>query len=302
MNRLGSKFESILNRRQALELAGAVSLGLTSTCLAVENSPASTEKPLEIIDTNIHLFRWPFRRLPLDETARLVKKLRQFNITQAWASSYEGLLHRDLSSVNRRLQQRCTAFPELIPIGTINPTLPGWQRDLVDCKTKLAMPGIRLYPNYHHYTLKDSLVTDLLQQAASLGLFVQIAVSLEDGRTQHRSMQVQDVDVSPLPALLGQFPNLPVQLLNAKLPVALTAQLAKLPNLFLDVSRVDGSAGIPRLAEVFSLNRILFGSHAPFLIPEAALIRVHESGQFDKAELRAIYAANAAAFLNASRS
>ncbi|MBV12333.1 amidohydrolase family protein [Rubinisphaera sp.] len=302
MNRLGSKFVPLLNRRQALELAGAVSLGLTSVCLAEENSPATNEKPLEIIDTNIHLFRWPFRRLPLDETVKLVKKLRQFNITQAWAGSYEGLLHRDLSSVNRRLHQQCAEFPELIPIGTINPTLPGWQRDLEDCKTKLAMPGIRLYPNYHHYTLNDSFVSELLHRAESLGLFVQIAISMEDGRTQHRSLQVQDVNVSPLLELLGQFPNLPVQLLNAKLPASLTAQLAKLPNLFLDISRVDGSTGIPQLAEVFPLNRILFGSHAPFLIPEATLIRVHESGQFDNSELQAIYAANAVDLLKASRS
>ncbi|MGA1479993.1 MAG: hypothetical protein ACO38N_02820, partial [Candidatus Nanopelagicales bacterium] len=43
-----------------------------------------------IIDTNVNLGRWPFRRLPLDETGNLVGKMRLLGITRALAGSFEG--------------------------------------------------------------------------------------------------------------------------------------------------------------------------------------------------------------------
>ena len=43
-----------------------------------------------ILDTNVNLFRWPFRRLPLDETEKLVAKMRALGITKALAGSFEG--------------------------------------------------------------------------------------------------------------------------------------------------------------------------------------------------------------------
>ena len=44
-----------------------------------------------MIDTNIYLFRWPTRRLPGDETAKLVEKLRSRGVAQAWAGSFDAL-------------------------------------------------------------------------------------------------------------------------------------------------------------------------------------------------------------------
>ena len=73
--------------------------------------------PSAIIDTNISLFQWPFRRLPLDELKALVRKLRALGITEAWAGSFEGLLHRDIAGVNQRLVQACERHPEWLPFG-----------------------------------------------------------------------------------------------------------------------------------------------------------------------------------------
>jgi predicted TIM-barrel fold metal-dependent hydrolase len=59
------------------------------------------------------------------------------------------------------------------------------------------------------------------------------------------------------------------------------------------VARVEGTDGVPRLVEQVSKSKVLFGSHAPFLIPEAALIRVHESSLLDEVTLKAVYSENA---------
>lgn len=233
--------------------------------------------PPEIIDTNISLFQWPFRRLPLDQTRLLVEKLRALGIKQAWAGSFEGVFHRDITSVNERLALACKNDDELVPIGSINPALPDWEKDLELCAGKHRMPGIRIHPNYHGYELDDTHCVRMIQRATLAGQFVQIAAMMEDTRTHHPLVQVPGVDLARLPILIQQCPGAKVQILNDRPSRHLLDQLAKARGVFFDVSRVDGTEGISKLLEAISSERVLFGSHAPFLIPEAALIRVDES-------------------------
>ena len=271
MNEPGLTF----NRRQLIN--SAVVAG-TASLLATESAHSKSESlRVRIIDTNVSLCQWPFRRLPLDETAALVGKLRELGISQAWAGSFEGVLHRDISGVNQRLAEQCAPFPELVPIGSINPALPGWKEDLRRCRDHHAMPGIRLYPNYHEYTLGDPRFTDLLQLATDAGLFVQIAVAMEDTRTQHELVQVSNVDLSPLPDRMHNITGARVQLLNARLRPPLLADLGKTPGIFFETSRVEGTDGVATLLRSVPVKRVMLGTHAPFLIPEATLIRIQES-------------------------
>lgn len=292
--------ECEFNRRDFLTIASAVSLtaslGIKSTQSAENQTPG-----IKIIDTNVSLFQWPFRQLPLEDTQTLVNKLQGLGMEQAWAGSYEGILHRDITSVNQRLVVECRPFPQLVPIGSINPTLPDWEQDLQQCSEKHQMPGIRLHPNYHGYTLNDPRLLTLLQQATAAGLFVQLAVSLEDIRTQHQSLQVADVELSPLSELAEKVPGLRLQLLNAKPRPDLINKLSQVPGIFFDTARVESTDGVPALMERLPAGRVLFGTHAPFLIPEAALVRVHESSILDTAALNSVLADNATQFLAVSK-
>jgi hypothetical protein len=281
----------MMNRRDVLGLA--VSAGAAVAMSASRADERATQ--LSIIDTNVSLCRWPFRRLPLDEPDALVKKLRSLGVTLAWAGSFEGLLHRDISAVNRRLAEACRTRPELIPIGSINPTLPGWEQNLKECGEH-RMPGVRLHPNYHGYVLDDARFAKLLVRATKAGLFVQVAAAMEDARTQSDKLQVSDVDLSPLAKTVARVAQARVQILNARLRAPQWEALSKVDGIFFDTARVDSTDGVPKLVRGVPAGRVLFGSHAPFLIPEAALIRVHESGQLDEASLRAVYQGNAAAF------
>lgn len=248
-----------------------------------------------ILDTNVNLFRWPFRRLPLDETGTLVAKMRSLGFTRALAGSYEGVFHRDLSSANARLAAECAHFPELVPVASINPSKPGWERDLVAART-----AIRLHPAYHGYGLDDPGFADLLSAAAEGGLLVQLAVALEDPRTQPDLMRVPEVDLSPLPEAMTKAPKAKVQLLNWKGRGTLTDTLRELPNLSVDTALADGTDAVATLVKTFGQERVLFGTHAPFLIPEAALLRVHEAGLGENEQL-AILRGNADALIRNER-
>jgi len=279
----------MMTRRQLLQ-AGAAT--------AVTANVHAAEAPLRIIDTNLSLFRWPFRRLPLDDADALVKKMRTLGISQGWTGSFEGILHRDISSVNQRLAKVCVTRPMLQPVGTINPTLPGWRGDLRQCAERLKMRGIRLHPGYHDYTLADKRFAQLLRLATQAKLFVQIAAAMEDTRTQHPRLHVPDVDHAPLPNALRGIDGARVQILNLRPRSAHIELLAKLPNVRVDTARVEGTDGVPALVRKLP-GRVLFGTHAPLLIPEAALIRTHESAQLDAPSLRALLADNAKAFARA---
>ncbi len=289
----------MINRRDLLQVAaGAAWVLVTKPAQAVD----SEEPQINIVDTNINLFQWPFRRLPLGDSASLVKKLRSLGITEAWAGSFEGLLHRDIAGVNQRLDDECAQYPELIPIGSVNLELPDWKNDLRRCIEKHDMPGIRLHPNYHGYTLSDSRFAKLLEVATKAGRFVQIAAAMEDTRTQHPMLQVPDVDLTPLPDLMRRVAQAKVQILNYRPRSSLLEKLAKTPGVCFDTARVDGTDGIPKLVKSVPRGRVMFGTHAPFLIPEAALIRTHESSDLADASLQSLLWENARRLLPGGRS
>ena len=283
---------TMMHRRKVLAIA--VSAGMASALRPTTARSADDEQSrFRIIDTNISLFRWPFRRLPLDDPDALVKKLRSLGIAQGWAGSFEAILHRDIAGVNQRLADACRNRVELIAVGSINPELPDWENDFRQCTEEHDMPGIRLHPNYHGYTLDDPRFRRIVELATTAGRFIQIAAAMEDTRTQHALVQVPDVDFAPLVKLLKVMPGARVQILNQNLRPPLLLQLAETPGVYFDTSRVDGTDGVPQLVLNVLPGRVLFGSHAPFLIPEAALIRVHESGVLDEASLRALLSENA---------
>ena len=132
-----------------------------------EGGAAVTGPP--IIDVNVNLSRWPFRRLPRDETASLVAKLRAHGVAEAWAGSFDGLLPQGPGRRQRppgRGVPRGRQGVRLVPFGSVNPLLPDWEEDLRRCAEEHRMPGIRLHPNYHGYTLDHPAFARLLGLAA----------------------------------------------------------------------------------------------------------------------------------------
>lgn len=234
-----------------------------------------------IHDTNVYLSRWPLRRLPSDRTPSLVSKLRRCGVARAWAGSFDGLLHRDVAGVNDRLARACRKHGDrfLIPFGTVNPALPDWQEDLRRCRELHHMPGIRLHPNYHGYTLDDPRFLQLLRMADQARLIVQIVVTMEDERMQHPLLRVPHVDTTPLPDALRDVPGLRVVLLNAfrSLRPHQVRPLVEAGRVHVDIAMLEGIDGVGKLLHDVPLQRILFGSHSPLFYVESALFKLREA-------------------------
>lgn len=288
-----------LDRRDFLKVAvaaaGVASLGSAS---------AADAAPSGLIDTNVSLSRWPLRRLPCDETAALVAKLHANGVTQAWAGSFDGLLHRDLAGVNARLADECRRHGKglLVPFGSVNPKFPDWQDDLRRCAEVHRMPGIRLHPNYHGYTLDDPDFAKLLRLATERGLLVQMALIMEDRRMMHPLLQVEPPDLRPLADVAKKTPGLRLVLLNSStvLKGPLLLNLVKAGEVCVDIAMLDGVGGVGNLLAQLPADRVLFGSHAPLFYFESALLKLKES-PLTEDQLRAIRCDNAHRLLAKSR-
>lgn len=276
---------------------------------AEPNEPANA--PPDIIDVNVHLFDWPFRKLKYSQTKALLAKLRKHRIVQAWAGSYEGLLHKNLEGVNARLAQECQANGDkmLVPFGAINPALPDWEEDLRRCHEKYKMPGIRLYPSYHNYTLQKPEVAKLLDLAKQRGLLVQLAVRMEDPRVHLPVTLTPAVDVAPLPELLAARPGVKLQLLNAfngtdSLRGQVGRRLIEDTKVTFDISHVEGQGGVGKLIAgdrdasrpPLAVERLVFGSHAPYFPCESSVFKLFES-PLGRPELEKLMHRNAEALL-----
>ena len=291
-----------LHRRQFVKAAfaatGAVALGELRAATAPPKSSSA------LIDVNVNLSRWPARRVGDDETASLVAMLRRQGVAQAWAGSFDGLLHKDLGAVNARLASECRRHGQgiLLPFGSINPTLPAWEEELRRCADEHRMAGIRVHPNYHGFKLDAPEFTRLLRMATDRRLIVQLALVMEDERTMHPLLRVDPVEITPLAALVRQTSGLRLVLLNAlrTLRDESRREITRAGEVYVEISMLEGVGGLANLLGDAPVDRVLFGSHAPFFYFESALLKLKESPLAEE-QLGAIRHENASRLLARSR-
>ncbi len=267
-----------LTRRDFVKYAALATAALASGTAQMSGAES---KGSRLVDVNVNLGQWPLRRLAGDDTAGLVTMLRSHGVLQAWAGTFDGLLHKDLIGANARLVEECRRRGQglLLPFGSINPKLPEWEDALMQCARVHHMSGIRLHPNYHGYRLDDPAFKKLLSLATGLGLIVQLAVVMEDERMMHPLLRVEPVNTAPLADLVRETPGLRLVLVNA-LRTSRGPQLKKLigaGNVFVEISMLEGAGGIGNLLQEVPVDRVLFGSHAPFFYFPAAQLKLQES-------------------------
>ncbi len=295
---------STFNRREFLKgslLAGAaVSLPVAGpTARAAESSTASG-----IVDTNVNLFEWPFRKLKYSGTESLVAKLKKHRIVEAWAGSFEALFHKNIAGVNERLANECRTHGKgfFQPFGAINLAWADWEEDVRRCHEVLKMRGVRIYPGYQPFDLTHPDLKRLVAVTRERGLLLQIVFGMEDTRVHHPIINVGPVLATPLVSILKAEPTAKVQLLhfsgNAQ-GTDLRALMSE-TSAMIDISRWEGNGAVGRMigsapgdapARV-PLDRVLFGSHAPYFPVETGLLKLVESPASPE-QLHAIMQGNA---------
>ena len=195
----------------------------------------------------------------------------------------------------------------LIPFGTVNPAWPDWEEDLRRCHEVHRMPGIRLYPAYQTFDLNHNEFIPLMSKATERGLIIQIVGDMEDSRVHHPIVLTRDVSFDPLVDIMKKIPQAKVQLLswNERVNRKLLDKLMSETSVVLDISWLESDGALGRLIEGNSwsgpetpvpVERILFGSHAPYFPVEAGIIKLFES-PLTLEQMKAVMNVNADRFL-----
>jgi predicted TIM-barrel fold metal-dependent hydrolase len=284
-----------MRRRQFLQSSAALA------AVTLPFARGASAQP-ELIDTNVWLGEWPVRHSWAGSPRQLVEKLRRHQVTTAWAGSFEGALQTDVAGLNARLTEACTreGGGVLVPFGTINPTLPDWEDDLRRCHEAHRMPGVRLFPNYHGYALDDVRFVRLLDLAAQRGLLVQLALTIEDDRSQNPAFASAPVQPAPLADVVEKNRAARVMIINATSRVfsptnPLLKRFAAAGVLF-EIATLEGAAGLDTMLKAAPNLRLAFGSHTPYFYFESALLKLQESA-LTPAQLADICAGHARAAL-----
>ena len=301
-----------LDRRSFLKnsLLGATAVSLAgqqplTSQTAADSAPMATPSEAPgIIDTNVNLFNWPFRALKYRDTKALVAKLRKHRVIEAWAGSFEALLSKDMSGVNTRLADECrTQGPGfLIPFGSVNLAWPDWGDDVRRCHEIHQMPGLRIYPGYQPFDLGHPAMESLVKMTAERGLILQVVFGMEDPRVHHPVINVGPVTFAPLLKAVQNTPNAKVELLHfsGSSQGEDLSQFMTKANAVMDISRLEGNGAIGRMIGSITglsssrvpVERIVFGSHAPYFPVETGILKLIES-PLEVQQLHAIMQGNA---------
>jgi predicted TIM-barrel fold metal-dependent hydrolase len=293
--------------------ASSFAAGIAGSLSALGNATGEGTIPLDsnpdIIDTNINLFKWPFRQMKYGETKSLVAKLRKHRITQAWAGSFEALFSKSIGEMNARLTEECRAKGEgvLIPFGTVNLAWPDWEEDLRRCHEVYKMPGIRIYPAYQTFDLSHVDFPRLVSKATDRGLIIQIVGDLEDSRVHHPIVLAREISFDPLVDIMKNNPKAKIELLcwNERVSRDLLNKFIAETSIMLDISWLESEGAIRRMIDGNSwsgpqtpvpVERFLFGSHAPLFPVEASMIRLFES-PLTLEQMKAVMNVNARRFI-----
>jgi len=190
----------------------------------------------------------------------------------------------------------------LIPFGSVNLAWPDWEDDVRRCHEVHKMPGLRIYPGYQPFDLDHPGMERLVKMTWERGLLLQVVFGMEDPRVHHPIINVGPVTFAPLLKAMKSAPNAKVELLHASGSSQgedLSQWMTK-TNTVMDISRLEGNGAVGRMIGSITglpsarvpVERIVFGSHAPYFPVETAILKLIES-PLDVQQLQAILQGNA---------
>jgi uncharacterized protein len=218
-----------------------------------------------IIDVNTSFGRWPFQTFGVNSAPALAKHLNSAGITRALVSAIDGILYPDPSVCDDELFKLVKSTPMLIPVPIINPCRANWRSAL---ETN-GLKAVKIIPNYHNYPLTDPAVGQLMEVLAGRRIPLMIQMRVDDERNQYPLMKIPGVEWQTVVQLANTFRKIPIVCLCAYLGEAV-ALVQKAGNVSVDIAFIETFQTLPALLRKIPAERILFGSHTPFLYAASA--------------------------------
>jgi len=247
-----------------------------------------------IVDVNAYLGHFAFRRLRHNTAESLLSLMDAKGIDKAVVSSAAAVTYRNAQAGNEEVAEQVHGHRDrLIPFAVINPFYAGWQDDLKICGDEFGMTGLRLYPKWHNYSLSGPCCRDLVDTATKRGMVISIPLRAEDNRQRSWLLNVPDIPLGEIVALVQAHPqarfllangagytNSPLGRANNGLPSNYAIELSRLSALLANE--------VGRLIANLGAERVMFGTGMPFNYPDPALVKLEvlDATELDKEKIR----------------
>ncbi len=237
---------------------------------------------------------WPFTMTRETSLPDLVTSLQAVGIDGAVVSPLNAVLGPDPMPANRDLLDACRSAGDafLLRVAPIlDPTLPGWERDLEGLASDPLVAAIRLVPVYHRFAIDGPEAEEIVRAATAHGLPVCVQVRIIDERAHHPLMLVPAVPTAAIGRLARIVPEARF-LVSGTFQSELSA-LADVSNVSIELSSVESADTLANALAVLGPERLLLGTHAPVYTPAPGVAKVDETD--DPAIFRQIASDNASA-------
>ena len=262
---------------------------------------------MKTFDVNAWIGEWPFRALKDSTPESLVTRMDVGGIAAAAVSPIHAAFHRHPRLANEQLAEAVGPYVErLLPMATINPHSPGWERDLRACHEEFGMRGVRLVPVYHGVDVDGAEARAVVSACAERSLPVSIPFRMEDEREHHWMDPGESISLNDVANLVEAVPDATIIVPNARgfIGSALwTRAELRERRWFVDTSLTEFLYGLhwtrdhANPADGFfgsgGEGHLMFGTHMPLSYAGSALVKL-ETLPLDDAERGKVAWGNAA--------
>jgi uncharacterized protein len=258
-----------------------------------------------LIDINAYTGHWPFKRLRGNSCEGVLERMKEYGTDLSVITNLNGVFYKNTQSANEELYEEVRskrAFNDrFLPFGIINPIYAGWKDDFNTCVKNFGMKGIRVFPNYHDYTIDDPNLLDLVKMARDNDVAVALTMRVVDSRQRSWMDLSTEWALKDYLPLLRAVPGAKFMLLNLGTPLAMSEEderTIREGNVLIDTSGryISNFAGFVKR---FGKNRFAFGTHFPVLDYYTGLLRIESlrNEEADEADRELFMHLNASRFL-----
>lgn len=243
-------------------------------------------------DVNALLGHWPFRKIRKNTLDDLRRVHRDNGITGGYVASLNSIFYNDPFEGDEELHELIggTEYKHAL---TVNPTLPGWQRDIEEGVRRFDIRAVRIYPTYHGYDLNGEPTAELCAALKSYGLPLFVTKRMEDERLDYL-MKPAPLEIGALRRFAASQPDLDIVVLNIRFNeiVALREEFNRLPRLFFDTCGLkDKVFVLEELLPIVPAEKIVYGSQHPLYCLKSSFCLVDMVDLPDETK-RSIFAEN----------
>ncbi|MCC7300114.1 MAG: amidohydrolase family protein [Verrucomicrobia bacterium] len=235
---------------------------------------------MKLFDINTAIGHWPFQQVRNNTSTKLRKLLESKGISGAAVAHTHGVFYKNCHDANGELAAEISKHRDFFTgIATINPTYPGWERDLQECVEAFGFKALRLLPLYHNYSLKSAEASAIIAAAGKMKIPVIIPACIFNFRQMHWMDIPRALELDDLKEVLLGNPDTRFVLTEGAVPVSQLADpsgKSLFKNLYIEMSRYRSAYGgvLSNLIRTIGADHVLFGSGAPFKEITPALMKL----------------------------